>query len=158
MLFKELKNGYPIHLLERSTMTYEEGRVMSVGLPHTDFKGAGFGRMLIDITVQTGDKKNTYEVSDSERTAYAGTTLIAADKESVVAEVRAAKTETESALAKIDEQRSLLDKASTLLEQLDTAYRDRTATENRFEKIENNMGEMKNTLAQILSKLNTTRI
>lgn len=151
MLFKELKSGFPIFLLNRTTMEYSQGKVMSVGIPHPDLKPSAIGKLLIDITVQTTDgKTNTYEVSDSEQTAYAGALLIATSKECVIAEVTTAKAQAEAMLAKVDEQKRLVEKCGLLLKDLDTAYKERMATEARLDKMEN-------TLTQILTKLEARR-
>ena len=60
MTFKDLKSGYPIYLLDRTALKYEQGKVMAVGLPHADVQPGNFGKMLIDVTIQAKDgKQNT---------------------------------------------------------------------------------------------------
>lgn len=162
MIFKELKSGYPIYLLERSTMRYEQGKVMNVGTPHPDVSQVastlpmgGYGKLLVDVCVQTTDgKQNTYSFADTEQTAYAGSLLLATSKDGVISEVTALKSQAEAALSKVDEQRDMVTKCEALLRELDTAYKERQATEARFEKLEGNMGDVKDTLKLILSKLN----
>lgn len=151
MLFKELKSGFPVYLLNRTTMDYSQGKVTSVGMPHPDMKPSAFGKLLVDVTVQTDDGKlNTYEVSDSEQTAYAGALLIATTKECVVGEVTNFKAQAEAVLNKVDEQKKMVEKCSHLLKDLDTAYKERMATEARLDKMES-------TLSQILTKLDARR-
>lgn len=36
MTFRDLKSGYPVYLLDRTTLKYEQGKVMSVSSPHAD--------------------------------------------------------------------------------------------------------------------------
>ena len=66
MTFKDLKSGYPIYLLDRTALRYEQGKVMAVGMPHADLQTSNFGKMLIDVTIQTDGKQNTYSVSENK--------------------------------------------------------------------------------------------
>lgn len=92
MTFRDLKSGYPVYLLDRTALKYEQGKVMSVSAPHADLQSGSYGKMLVDITIQTEGKQNTYSVSDTEQTAYAGSLLITCSKECVTNEVRAINT------------------------------------------------------------------
>lgn len=143
MTFKEMKSGYPLHLFDRNTMKYEEAKVMSVGMPRADMTVGNYGKMLVDVTIQTADgKQNTYSVADTERSAYAGTLMLTTDKECVVGEVRAVKAQAEEALAKVEEMRKNIAKCNALLEELDTTFKEKQETESRFRKIEEKMDRM----------------
>lgn len=145
MTFKELKSGYPLYLFDRGTMRYEQAKVMSVGMPRADLTVGNYGKMLVDVTVQTADgKQNTYSVADTERSAYAGTLMLTTDKECVVDEVRAAKAQAEEALSKVEEMKRTVGKCDALLEELDTAFREKQETESRFRKIEEKMDRLLN--------------
>ena len=143
MTFKELKSGYPLCLFDRGTMRYEQAKVMSVGMPRADLTVGNYGKMLVDVTVQTADgKQNTYSVTDTERSAYAGTLMLTTDKECVVDEVRAAKAQAEEALSKVEEMKRTVGKCDALLEELDTTFREKQETESRFRKIEEKTDKM----------------
>lgn len=145
MTFKEMKSGYPLYLFDRGTMRYEQAKVMSVGMPRADLTVGNYGKMLVDVTVQTADgKQNTYSVADTERSAYAGTLMLTTDKECVVDEVRAAKAQAEEALSKVEEMKRTVGKCDALLEELDTAFREKQETESRFRKIEEKMDRLLN--------------
>lgn len=140
MTFRELKSGYPVHLLDRTALIYRQGKVMSVGIPHADLQPGNYGKMLVDVCIQTPDgKSNTYSVCDTEQTAYAGNLLLSCSKECITNEVRAIKTQTEDALAKVADAQKTIDNCKTLLEELDTAYKNRQETEKRFQTIEEKM-------------------
>lgn len=140
MTFRELKSGYPVHLLDRTALIYRQGKVMSVGIPHADLQPGNYGKMLVDVCIQTPDgKSNTYSVCDTEQTAYAGNLLLSCSKECITNEVRAIKAQTEDALAKVADAQKTIDNCKALLEELDTAYKDRQETEKRFQTIEEKM-------------------
>ncbi len=153
MTFKDLKSGYPVYLLDRAALKYEQGKVMSVGLPHADLQTGNFGKMLIDMTIQTGGKQNTYSVSDTEQTAYAGNLLITCNKECVINEVRAINAQAEETLAKVDMARKTLNDSKALLEELDTAFKDKQETERRFQKMEERFSSIEDKMDRLLAAM-----
>lgn len=141
MTFKDLKTGYPIHLLDRNSLTYNQAKVMAIGMPHTDRQS--FSKMLVDITIQNNDgKQNTYSVAETESIAYANNLLITTDKEFVINEVRAINTQAEETLSKVDELKSKVNSCKNLLAELDTSYKDKQETEKRFRTIEEKMDKI----------------
>lgn len=154
MTFKDLKSGYPIYLLDRTTLKYTQGKVMAIGIPHADVQPGNYGKMLIDVSIQTNDgKQNTYSVSDIEQTAYAGTLLLTCNKDCVVNEVRAINAQAEDTLTKVEAARKTVDSCKTLLEELDTAFKDKQETEKRFQKIDERFSGMEDKMDKILLAL-----
>lgn len=151
MLFKDLKAGFPIHMFDRANLHYEQGKVMNVGLPKPDMKPGNYGKMQIDVAIQTEKGTNTYELTDSERSAYAGSLLLSTDKECVVAEINLIKTQSEDAISKVEEQKLTIKKCNELLENLDTTFRDKQETEHRFQKMEENFFAMDEKVGKLLS-------
>lgn len=160
MTFKELKSGYPVYLLDRTALRYDQGKVMAVGLPHADMQPGSYGKLLVDVTIQTDGKQNTYSVSDTEQTAYAGSLLITCNKECIVNEVRAINAQAEETLAKVEISRKTVADCRTLLEELDTAFKDKQETERRFQKIEERFGGIEDKMGRLLSAVskNNSRI
>ena len=137
-MFKELKSGYPIYLFDRASVKYEQAKVMSV---QQNFQPSTFGKM--EVTVQTADcKQNTYSVTDTEQTAYAGTLLLATTKECVVNEVNALKSNSEEVLAKVEEHKRIVEECGKLLAELDTAFRDQQKTNERLDQMESKLDEI----------------
>lgn len=154
MIFKETRSGGAVYLFDRTTLKYEQGVVKAVGLPHADVQPGSYGKMLVDITVQTADgRRNTYSVSDCERTAYAGNLLIACEKESIVDEVRAVKTQAEELIANIDGTRNTIERCKVILEELDDTFKDKRETERRFEKIDEKFSCMEEKIDRLLAAI-----
>ncbi len=153
MTFKDLKSGFPVYLLDRSALKYGQGRVTAVGLPHADLQSCNFGKMLVDVTILSDGKQNTYSVCDAEPTAYAGNLLIATGKEYIANEVRAINAQAEETLAKVPEAQRTLSVCKTLLADLDTAYRDRRETESRFQRIDERFSGMESKIDRILEAM-----
>ncbi len=140
MTFKDLKSGYPIYLLDRTALKYEQAKVMNV---QGNFTPTTFGKMEVNVTVQTADgKQNTYSVTDTEQTAYAGTLLLATSKDCVINEVNALKSNSEEVLAKVEEHKRIVEVCGKLLAELDTAFRDQQRTNERLDKMECKLDEI----------------
>ena len=140
MMFKELKSGYPIFLFDRASLKYEQAKVMSV---QQNYNPSSFGKMEVNVTIQTKDgKQNTYSVTDSERTAYAGTLLIATQKDCVVNEVNVLKSNSEDALQRVNEHKRIVEACGKLLSELDTTFRDQQKTNERLDNLENKLDEI----------------
>lgn len=157
MTFRDLKSGYPVYLLDRTALKYEQGKVMAVGAPHADLQSGSYGKMLVDVTIQTEGKQNTYSVSDTEQTAYAGSLLITCSKECVTNEVRAINTQAEEALSKVTEMQQKVASCKALLEELDTTFKDKQETEKRFRKIDERFSGMEDKMDKILAAINKTK-
>ena len=155
MTFKDLKSGYPIYLLDRTALKYEQGKVMAVGLPHADVQPGSYGKMLVDITIQTADgKQNTYSVNDSEQVAYAGVLLLTCNKDCIINEVRAINAQAEEILSKVSDNQTIVTNCKALLEELDTTFKDKQETEKRFQKIDERFSGMEDKMDKILSAIN----
>lgn len=140
MTFKDLKSGYPIYLLDRTALKYEQAKVMNV---QGNFTPTTFGKMEVNVTVQTADgKQNTYSVTDTEQTAYAGALLLATSKDCVINEVNALKSNSEEVLAKVEEHKRIVEVCGKLLAELDTAFRDQQRTNERLDKMECKLDEI----------------
>ncbi len=153
MTFRDLKSGYPVFLLDRNAMKYEQGKVMAVGLPHADLQAGNFGKTLVDVTIQAGGKQNTYSVCDTEQTAYAGSLLIATSRECVANEVRAINALAEETLSKVSAAENTVEACKSLLENLDSTFRERQETEQRFRRIDERFGGMEKKMDEILAAI-----
>ena len=140
MMFKELKSGYPIYLFDRASLRYEQAKVMSA---QPNYQSTPIGKLETNITVQTQDgKQNTYSVTDSEQAAYAGTLLIASNKEAVINEINILKSNSEEMLNKVEEHKHIVSECGKLLAELDTTFRDQQRTNERLDNLENKLDEI----------------
>ena len=154
MTFKDLKSGYPIYLLDRTALKYEQGKIMAVGLPHADVQPGSYGKMLVDITIQTADgKQNTYSVNDSEQVAYAGVLLLTCNKDCIINEVRAINAQAEEILSKVSDNQTIVTNCKALLEELDTTFRDKQETEKRFHNIDERFSAIESKMDKILAAI-----
>lgn len=140
MLFKELKSNYPIFLLDRATLSFEQARVMNV---QPNYQSVNMNRIEVNVTIQNKEgKQNTYAVADSEQSAYAGNLFISTSKDSIINEVNALKNASEEVLSKVEEHKQTVEKCKNLLAELDTTFRDQQKTNERLDQMENKLDEI----------------
>ena len=140
MLFKELKGNYPIFLLDRATLKFEQAKVMNV---QPNYQSVNMNRIEVNVTIQNKEgKQNTYAVADSEQSAYAGNLFISTSKDCIINEVNALKNASEEVLSKVEEHKQTVEKCKELLAELDTTFRDQQKTNKRLDQMENKLDEI----------------
>lgn len=140
MLFKELKSNYPIFLLDRATLKFEQAKVMNV---QPNYQSVNMNRIEVNVTIQNKEgKQNTYAVADSEQSAYAGNLFISTSKDCIINEVNALKNASEEVLSNVEEHKQTVEKCKELLAELDTTFRDQQKTNARLDQMENKLDEI----------------
>lgn len=140
MLFKELKGNYPIFLLDRATLKFEQAKVMNV---QPNYQSVNMNRIEVNVTIQNKEgKQNTYAVADSEQSAYAGNLFISTSKDCIINEVNALKNASEEVLSKVEEHKQTVEKCKELLAELDTTFRDQQRTNERLNQMESKLDEI----------------
>lgn len=161
MLFKELKQNYPVYILDKQAVTFTQGKVISVSLPRM---GVGNGTMpmmptssptamLVDVTIEADGRTATYSIPENLAVTYAGSTVLSTDREGISREIEAMRATAEQVLSSVDRQKEILDKTQSLLAELNPAYREKKETDERFNRIEGDVSEMKSMVRDLLNKL-----
>lgn len=156
MLFKDVKQNYPVYILDKQELIISQGKVQSVGFPRMDImsKVPNGTQTVVDITIDNNGKTATYTIPENLSITYAGNIVLSTDKEGLVHEVEAMKNSAEQILASVDKQKSILEKANTLLSDLNPVYREKKETDLRFSKIESSIGELKEMFSKFLNTTN----
>ena len=63
------------------------------------------------------------------------------------------RTTAEQVLSSVDKQKQILDKTQSLLAELNPAYKEKKETDERFNRIEGDVSEMKSMVRDLLNKL-----
>lgn len=159
MLFKELKQGYPLYILNVNTMEVGTGTVTFVGQPHvTQDKqkiAKGQIQMVIDVTATFGNQSQTIELTDSLSSTMSndGTLLITPNREDVANGMRMVKARCEEYIRNEQHYKDIIKKCDEQLPNFDPLYRQSMANEERFTKIEDIQKAQGNKLDKILSLL-----
>lgn len=165
MLFKELKQGYPLYILNVNTMEVCTGTVTFVGQPHVTQDKAKLAKgqlqMVIDVTATFGNQSQTIELTDSlsQTMSNDGAMLITPNQEDIANGIRLVKTRCEEYIRNEEHYKELIKKCDALLPTVDPLYRQSMDNEARFNGMQatidrqaEDIAEMKEMLTKLLKK------
>ena len=150
MTFKELKQGYPIHILDKDKLTVKQGKVQSAAFPRVDTM-QGQRQMVVDITVEHNGTTATYTMPEDACLVYANNLVISTDPQGLIVEVEKIKSEAEHILSSVEHQKEIVEVSDELLAKLNPAFKEKRETEQRFEQLEKRMNSVDDNISQLLS-------
>ena len=154
MLFKDLKQNYPVHIFDKQNVEYIQGKVTSVSLPRMQMPNMNMNSlnnsMVVDITIDAGGRSATYTIPEGLSVTYAGNLVLSVEVDGVVKEIEAMKNTAEQVLNSVEKQKEIKKKTCELLVELNPVYKEKKDTEERFNKIETSVSEMKNMLSSFI--------
>lgn len=155
MIFRDIKQGYPVYILNKLELTISQGKVASAGFPRLDTNPmTGKTEMVVDVTVDDGSgKTGSYVIPEGLSVTYAGDLVLSTEKSGLSGEVEAMRSAAEQALASVDRQREIVDKAGALLSELNPAYREKAENDRRFDALEGSVGELKGLVRSLIDKM-----
>lgn len=140
MLFKDLKQGYPVYILDTQEMSFTQGKATQVSFPHTEInKITGRSEMLVDVTIEANGKTATYAIPDNASITNAGHLTLSTDKKSLVNDVEAQVSNANQAIAAAEKAKEIIEKAPALLAQLDPTVKEKQESEKRLSDMEKAM-------------------
>lgn len=109
MLFKDIKQNYPVYILNKQDLSLTQGKAVQVPFPRMEMnQKTGKTEMVIDITIEANGKTATYVIPESLSVTYAGNLILSTDKMSLASEIEAMKNTAEQVLASVDELKKMM--------------------------------------------------
>jgi len=144
MLFKDIKQNYPVYILDKQEFCITQGKATAVSFPRIEMnQKIGRSEMVIDVTVEANGKTATYAIPENLSVTYAGNIVLSTDKQGLTGEVEAMVASADQVIASVTHAQKIKDKAPAILADLNPVYREKQETEQRFGKIEGSISEMK---------------
>ena len=156
MLIKDLKNGYPIYVLNPETLKAETGKVVSIGDPYFPAQKPGqtpqnLGR-VVDVTLLLGEKTQTFTMPETLSVCYAGTLVFSADKEGILAEVRATRAQSQAVIDSYDKHQKNVQTCDDILEEWDTDYKEKKENEKRIGNLESKVDKLSEAISEFINE------
>lgn len=158
MLFKELKEGYPIYILHKDgEKRVSQGKVTNVSPSHmpTIPNVMNTMQMVVDITVDDNGCVRTYTMPDNLSVTYTDNLVLSTDKEGVIREVEVIKSKCEEELSRKDEYEKTVLECDNILKEWNPTFKEKKETEARFEKLETSVHDIKDMLSGLIKELKT---
>lgn len=144
MLFKEIKQNYPVYILDKQEFQIIQGKATAVSFPRVEMnQKTGRTEMVVDVTVEANGKTATYSIPENLSVTFAGNLVLSTDKQGLTGEVEAMVANADQILASVQQAQKIKDTASAILADLNPVYKEKQETEKRFGKIEGSISDMK---------------
>lgn len=144
MLFKDIKQNYPIHIFDKQDFRYIQGKATAVSFPKLEINpDTGKPEMMVSITIEAEGKTATYAIPENLSVSYANGLVFATDKSLLLAEAKSVKANAEQIIASVPKAQKIIDNAPVVFAELDSSFKEKQETEQRFGKIEGSISEMK---------------
>lgn len=158
MLFKDLKNGYPVYFLDREVIKAYQGKVISISVPRYDMQNNNVNApMVVDVTIDADGQTKTYTISENATTTYAGQIVLSTERDGIIREVEAMKAQKEDAIAQEEKNHEELSRMIILLEEWNPALAEKRKQDERINTIEQevkNIGQqLKDFFSEFKSKM-----
>ena len=152
MLFKDVKQNYPVYVLDKQELTISQGKVQSVGFPRMDMLHSNASSLVVDITIEVDNKTATYTIPENLSITYAGNIVLSTDKEGLTHEIEAMRNSAEQVINSVDKQKEILEKSTKLLSELNPVYKEKQEADMRFSSLESQIGEIKEMFANFVKQ------
>lgn len=172
MVFKDIKQNFPIFILDKSSVELIKGKVTATTFPRPDtgigqnIVNGNYGtvvppfnqqpnvRTVIDLTIEAGGRSATYTVSENASVNYAGDLVIATEQSLLKSEVEAIKNAAEQALApeRIKQLEQQREKSTALLAEINPEFKQQQEYDARFKNLEGSVDELKDLMKNFIKE------
>lgn len=154
MLFKDIKQNYPVYILDKQNVSFVQGKVTSISLPHMDNSNPMvMGKSVIDVTIDVEGKSATYAIPENLSIVYAGEIVLSTDRDGIMREVEAMKSSAEEDIKNVEKHKMIIEKSTSLLTELNPIFKEKQENEKRLSKMENSIEELKNMFAGFMKEM-----
>ena len=114
LLFKDIKQNYPVYILDTQEFSLIQGKATQVSFPRLEMnQKTGKTEMVVDVTIEANGKMATYAIPESHSVTYAGHLVLSTEKSGLTSEVEAQKANAEQVLASASKAQNIIDKVTT---------------------------------------------
>lgn len=170
MLFKDLKPGYPVYLLQKgeTKMEASQGKVINVSQPYFPQSPAGSMQPMnmqtmqrvVDVTIEHQGKNDTYSIPETLSVTYAQNLVLSTDRDGILRDVEAIKNQSAEVIASVEKHRAIVSSCDHILEEWNPALAEKKEQEKKITKLEaqlenmhTEMGKMGRILEDIAAKI-----
>jgi len=161
MLFKDMKPGYPVYLLDKENMKAATGKIVNIGQPHFPSPAGNIpqtAQMFVDVTVESDKQTRTYSIPDTLSVTYAGALVLSTDREGILRDVEAMKSRSEEALNEVGRHRNTIAECDRILEEWNPAFAEKKRQDERISGLETEVKGLGSMLREFIGEFkNQTR-
>lgn len=156
MNFKDLKKDYPVYVFDRKgEMDIITGKVLTdVAAPHMDYSHGNSMQMVVDVSIEIGDKAQVYVMPEGANTTVApNDMIISTEIAPILREIDNMCMRSEEVVKSCPVHKHIIERGNALKEKWDPELRERRENNQRFENIENKIASIDDKFDIILKQL-----
>lgn len=145
MLFKDLKPGYTIYLLNKGeTIKAGQGKVISVSQPY--FPQPSIGSVqpvnmqnmqrLVDVAVEYDGKNNTFAIPETLSIADANNLVLSTDRDGILRDVEALKNQSQEVVSSVAKHEGIIKQCDEILQSWNPVFAQKAAQDKKIENME----------------------
>ena len=164
MLFKDLKQGYPVYILDKTDgITAMEGKVVSVSQPRFQPQQIAGGMMpsamqtapmVVDVTIECAGETHTYIIPETSAVTYANNLVLSTEREGLLKEVEAQKRQSEDVMNSVPKHKKNIACGEGIMEEWNPVFADKKRQDERINGLEQKLDNLSSVLGRISDKLN----
>lgn len=162
MQFKDIKQNYPVYILNTEEINAINGKVINVSQPYFPtqqqfpsqqaFSPTNTQRM-IDLTIEYDGRTQTFSVPETSQVVNAPNMVISTDRDGIIREVEAIKSTKEERLKSREKDESDVKACEEILANWNPEFAAKKEQEKRLTEMETKIGNMENTMQEIYQLL-----
>ncbi len=143
MLFKDMKPGYPVYMLNKESVKTVTGKVVNVSQPRFANQLSANGnfqataQLYVDVTLEVDGQTKTYSIPDTLSVTYAGDIVLSVDRDGILRDVEAMKSQSEEALRDVDKHKATVASCEKILEEWNPVFAEKKRQDERICGLEN---------------------
>lgn len=143
MLFKDLKPGYPVYILQKEDEPKAfQGKTIKVSEPY--FPPAPIGQMpsmsttqrVVDVTLEANGVTNTYSIPETLSVTYANNLVLSTDRDGMLRDVESMKNQSLEIVNSVEKHKAIVDSCDKILEEWNPAFAEKKEQDKRISGLE----------------------
>lgn len=162
MQFKDIKQNYPVYILNTEEIKAINGKVINVSQPYfppsqqfpSQQAFSTNTQRMIDLTIEYDGRTQTFSVPETSQVVNAPKMVISTDRDGVIREVEAIKSTKEERLKSREKDESDVKACEDILANWNPEFAAKKEQEKRLSVMEDKIGNMENLMKKLYESLN----
>ena len=137
LLFKNMKVGQLVHVLDRKTAEYYTGKVeQPVGAPHFE---PNHPTLMVDVAINFDGNTKTFSIPENLSATYAGDLCLATETSELLGELDQMEVQGQKVIEDVPRIEAMLAKIKERRLELNPVLKEKKEQDKRIERIENSV-------------------
>lgn len=156
MNFSEIRQNYPVYILNRNSMKTTQGKVINAGSPY--FPNMNPMNMpmpgqpqqntqrMVDITIEIGGKTQTFTIPETSAVTCAqingNEMILSTEKQGIIREVEVMKSQSEGVLASMEKHKAIIQNCDRILTEWNPQFAEKKEQDARIKTVEDKVDRL----------------